>query len=139
MAAPVALIGAVAAVVDRLFPDPAQRDAARLKLLELAAQGELAQLEVAKTEAQHPSLFVAGARPGFMWASVFIVVFNFIVAPLLSWFAALYSADLPAIPVLDFEYLSPILLGMLGLGGYRTFEKYHEVDTKSVIQNKKAR
>jgi hypothetical protein len=49
------VLGVVATVIDRAFPDPAQRDAAKLKLLELQQSGEMAQLaadtELAKAQA----------------------------------------------------------------------------------------
>ena len=50
-------------LIDKLWPDPAQRDAAKLRLLELQQAGELAQISVNQEEAKSSSLFVSGWRP----------------------------------------------------------------------------
>jgi hypothetical protein len=38
-----------------------------------------------------------------------------------------FGVDLPPLPQLNTSDLMPILLGMLGLGGLRTFEKIQKV------------
>ena len=73
------------------------------------------QLEVNKVEAAHKSLFVAGARPFIMWVCGIALAYNTIMHPILDiWFD---------MPVVDVSILMPVLMGLLGLGGMRSFEK----------------
>jgi hypothetical protein len=78
-----------------------------------------AQLEVAKIEAGHKSLFVAGARPAIMWICGMGLGYNVVLHPILSiWFE---------MPPVDMETLYPTLMGMLGLGSMRSFDKKNGV------------
>jgi Holin of 3TMs, for gene-transfer release len=115
-------------VLERVVPDAGQRDAAKVKLLELAKSGELAELqaetdiataqaETNTAEASSPSLFVAGWRPFVGWVCGSAFAWTFVVGPALSW------ATGRPLPMPDMSALSMVLLGMLGLGGMRTFEK----------------
>lgn len=119
------LIEAGRALIDRLFPDPvaqaAERQRAELELLQLAQAGDLAQIEVNKTEAAHPDRFVAGWRPGAGWVCVVALGYSFILQPLLAWASLVW--ELPTPPVLDIEALMVLLGGMLGLSGMRSYDK----------------
>lgn len=83
----------------------------------------MAQIEVNKIEAQHASVFVAGWRPAVGWVCGFALAWNFIVLPIMMWGAFLFDVDLSSAPQLDATEMMPVLLGMLGLGGMRTYEK----------------
>lgn len=112
-------------IIDRLFPDPAEKAKAELELLKMTQDGDLkqvlAQLEINAREAQHPSVFVAGWRPGAGWAGVAGLLYVTIIYPLLSWLAAIKGWPTP--PQIDSDLLWAVLTGMLGLGSLRTFEK----------------
>lgn len=113
-------------VIDRLWPDPTQRDAARLELLKLQQTGELAQITgqmgINQVEAASSSLFVAGWRPFIGWICGAAFAYKFVLAPAVAF--ALTAAGHPVtLPVLDFTEMSTVLLGMLGIGGLRTIEK----------------
>ncbi len=82
-----------------------------LKLIEL-------QNEVNKIEAQHRSIFVAGWRPFIGWVCGLALLYNFVIRDLVAW---LMPEIMP--PALQMEHLITILMGMLGLGGLRTYEK----------------
>ena len=82
-----------------------------LKLIEL-------QNEVNKIEAQHRSIFVAGWRPFIGWVCGLALLYNFVVRDLVAW---LMPEIMP--PALQMEHLITILMGMLGLGVLRTYEK----------------
>lgn len=86
---------------------------------EISAQ----QLEVNSVEAAHRSIFVAGWRPAIGWVGVVGLSYAYILYPLLSFvlLANGYTGDLP--PRLD-DGLMELTLGMLGLGGLRTWEKH---------------
>jgi hypothetical protein len=119
-------------IVGRLFPDPAEKARAELELLKMTQEGDLkqilAQLEINAKEAAHPSMWVAGWRPGAGWAGVAGLVYAAIGQPLLTWLAAIKGW--PAPPAVDAELLLYVLGGMLGLGGLRTFEKKSGVASK---------
>jgi len=108
-------------LIDRLFPDPVEREKAQLELLKMAQAGDLAQMEVNKAEAVHPSIFVAGWRPGAGWCCVIGLGYTFLLRPVLSWLAEMYGWPIP--PAIDVDALLVLLGGMLGLGGLRTVEK----------------
>jgi len=113
-------------LIDRLWPDPAQRDAAKLELLKMQQSGDLAiitgQMEVNKEEAKSASVFVSGWRPFIGWVCGMACAWNWIGLPPVKAGLLItgYSIDLrPA----DLTEMLPVLMGMLGLGGLRTIEK----------------
>jgi len=83
------------------------------------------QLRINEKEASHGSIFVAGWRPAVGWICGIALGWNFIIQPLLLWISWLIpeGADLASAPKLDTGELMTVLLGMLGLGGLRTYEK----------------
>jgi hypothetical protein len=113
-------------VLDRVLPDPAQQAAAKLELLKLQQNGELAQItgqiEINKVEAASSSLFVSGGRPSVGWVCSAGFAVQFIIGPLAEWGAALAGHPVK-FPQMDTGTMMPLLLGMLGLGGLRTAEK----------------
>jgi len=120
-----ALLGLGGKLVDKLIPDPAARDAAKLELLKLQQSGELAamvaQTEINKVEAANPSVFVSGWRPAIGWVCAMAMAYQYLIRPFL---VAFYPVL--AFPGLD-DNLWQLLAGMLGLGGLRTFEKLNGV------------
>jgi hypothetical protein len=127
------LMGLGSKVIDRLWPDPAERDAAKLELLKMQQSGDLAQLtaetslmieqiKVNAAEAQHPSLLVSGWRPGLGWVCVAACGWNWIGLPIAKVIAVILGHPINLSPA-DLTEMLPILMGMLGLGGLRTIEK----------------
>jgi hypothetical protein len=114
-------------VLDRVVPDLNARKEAKEELnkalVDAANASLLAQIEVNKTEAAHPSTFVSGWRPMCGWVCGSALAYNFIIHPLLGYMLLLSFPETPALPALDLEPLMTVLLGMLGLGGLRTYEK----------------
>lgn len=113
-------------VVDRVIPGDSE-ESRNIKLQieagiikDLAAQN-LAQLEINKIEAGSDNLFKSGWRPAVAWMGVFGLFYT-TFSPLISYLLAFY--DLPALPGFDTGELTTILMALLGLGGYRTFEKF---------------
>jgi len=113
-------------VLDRVLPDPAQQAAAKLELLKLQQNGELAQItgqmEINKAEAASSSLFVSGWRPSIGWICGAGFAVQFVIGPLAEWGSALAGHPVK-FPQMDTGTMMPLLLGMLGLGGLRTAEK----------------
>ena len=112
-------------MLDRLFPDPEKKAQAEreftLMLGERSFREVLAQIEVNAKEAMHPSIWVAGWRPGVGWACAVGFVWATIGHPLAAWAAAIKGW--PAPPQIDSELLIYVLGGLLGLGALRSFEK----------------
>jgi len=128
-----ALLPLLGTVLDKLFPDPTAAGEAKLKLMQMAQTGELAQLnadlqlatgqiEVNKVEAANQSIFVAGWRPAIGWVCGAAFAFKFVVGPFAVIVMAMAGHPIE-LPEFDFTEMSTILLGMLGLGGLRTIEK----------------
>jgi hypothetical protein len=112
-------------VIGRLFPDKEKAAEAEREFMRMAMEGELkqviAQLEINAREAAHPSVWVAGWRPGAGWCGVAGLAYTTIIHPLLSWAAVVKGWPMP--PPMDTDLLWVVLTGMLGIGGLRTFEK----------------
>jgi len=91
----------------------------------------LAQVSLNQTEAASKSIFVSGWRPFIGWICGFGLAYAFILSPLMQFAAVLAMETPPDFPVLDISELMPILLGMLGLGGLRTYEKVKGVSRET--------
>jgi hypothetical protein len=125
-AAFIPLIGPAVQKLLDLIPDPNARARAEAEyqreLLSIAAQADADQREINRTEAAHRSIFVAGWRPCIGWccaAGVAYVVFR----PVMVWCVLMWGdPTAPPLPVLD-GVLWELTLGMLGMGGLRSWEK----------------
>lgn len=128
------ILGIGAKLLDKFIPDPQAKAAAQLKLTEMAHNGELAalaadtdlakgQLDINKKEAENPSLFVSGWRPGTGWICNVALLYQFLIRP------ALVAFGKPA-PALDMGDLLFLLGALLGIGGMRTKEKLSGVARK---------
>lgn len=109
-------------IIDRLWPDPAQRDQAKLKLMELQQSGALAQLaaqtELSKGAADIVKTEAAGGFLASSWRPITMLVF--VVLIVARWFG------LSAPNLQEAEYLKLWDIVQLGLGGYvigRSVEK----------------
>ncbi len=120
-------------VLDKLIPDPAAAADAKLKALQLAQTGELAELdaslrlalaqtEVNKAEASTDA-FRGGWRPACGWVCALGLAYTFLLRPLLPWIVGLTGHQVAPLPDIDTETLMVLLTGMLGLGGLRTLER----------------
>lgn len=119
-----ALIGPVAGLLDKVVPD---KDVAAKLAHEIATMSEkhaqelsIAQLAVNKEEAKG-NWFQSSWRPAVAWVCVIGMAINFLVSPLLSPLGVV-------VPQADTSVMMPVLMGMLGLGGLRSFEKVKKVN-----------
>jgi hypothetical protein len=109
------IISKVADNIDRFTLDKQEK-------AELITEINKAQLEVNKVEAGHTSMFVAGWRPFTGWVCSFALLYHFILQPLLTFVLYTFGNEI-VLPTFDMGTLTTVLLGMLGLGGMRSFEK----------------
>ncbi len=126
LAALLPLIGSVVGkIVDRI-PDPEARAKAEREAMAAITQGLLdadkSQVEVNKIEAGHRSIFVAGWRPFCGWVAAFGMAYAFIIYPTMVWSSAMWFPDFPP-PRLETGELITVLMGMLGMGGLRSWDK----------------
>ena len=85
------------------------------------------QIEVNKMEAQSRHWFVASWRPFIGWTCGIALMWHFVLSQFILFFATMFGYSLPALPEFDMGSLMTVLMGMLGLGGLRTFEKYKKI------------
>jgi hypothetical protein len=125
-----ALLPIVGDVLDRFFPNKEEKERAareiEARLTEHLATIDLAQLEVNKAEAASRNIFVAGWRPFVGWTCGMALAYTYVVQPMLV-FGLAHFGHRVELPPLDMATMMPVLLGMLGLGGLRSFEKYKGV------------
>lgn len=116
-------------ILDRVLPDKQQNDAAKAQLLTLQLSGDitqaLSQNAVNQAEAANNSVFVAGWRPYVGWICGSAFAYAYIVQPFLQFIlvACKVNLDLSKLPVVSMAEISPVLLGMLGLGAMRSYDK----------------
>jgi len=125
-----ALIGPVTGLLDKFIEDKDQKAALAHEIATMAEkqmhEQTMGQLEVNKAEAAHRSIFVAGWRPMVGWVCAAALAYHFIIYPITVFIlvsfnvTGLHPSDLPSF---DMDSLMTVLLGMLGLGGLRTYEK----------------
>jgi len=117
-------------VIDRVWPDPVQAATAKLELIKLQQSGELAamagQMEINKVEAASTSVFVSGWRPFIGWVCGAACAWNWIGLKIALFAAAYFEHSLNLAPA-DLSEMTPVLMGMLGIGGLRTIEKLNGV------------
>ena len=120
------LIGPITGLLDKIIPDKDLREKLAHEIATMAEKHaqELmkGQLDVNKVEAAHKSLFVAGWRPAVGWVCVLGMASNFILIPFANFALMLAEKDI-LIPMVDTATMMPVLMGMLGLGVMRTYEK----------------
>lgn len=110
-------VEAVGSALDELFTSDDERLSHEEVLLRLRQRPQLAQAAISKVEAQHRTLFVAGARPFILWVCGFGLAFTFLVNPLLQWLTGDPGPELPH------EVMYNLVLALVGLGSLRTVEK----------------
>jgi hypothetical protein len=122
-----ALIGPVTGLLDKFIEDKDQKAKLAHEIATMAEkhghEAAMAQVDVNKAEAQHRSIFVAGWRPFIGWTCGVALAYHFILNPVILFGASVAGFELPDLPKFDMQSLMTVLLGMLGLGGMRTFEK----------------
>ena len=122
-----ALIAPITGLLDKFVEDKDQKNALAHELATMADRHaqELAkgQLEVNKAEAASASVFKGGWRPFIGWVCGVAFAYHFVGQPALLFAVAMFGLNIPPLPVFDMSTLMTVLMGMLGLGGLRTYEK----------------
>ncbi len=106
-------------VIGRLWPDKSEQERAQMAAALTIVQG---QLDANRAEAASPSAFTSGWRPAIGWVCGAALGMQYIARPLVAWVGIVTGHPLPELPGID-DNLWELMLGLLGLGGLRTFEK----------------
>ena len=120
------LIQPISKILDKFVADKDLKAKLQHELDTEIHKANLAQIDVNKAEASHKSLFVAGWRPFVGWVCAGALAYHFILQPILVFAISVYGVSI-TLPEFDMGSLMTILMGMLGLGGLRTFEKVQKV------------
>ena len=113
-------------IIGKIWPDKSAAEAAQLAAAVALVQ---AQMDVNKVEAAHPSVFVSGWRPAIGWICGAAFAWNWVGLPIAKMGLAIAGVSLDLSPASMAEMM-PVLLGMLGLSGLRSFEKSQRVAAK---------
>tara|TARA_A100000172_G_scaffold48474_1_gene30301 strand:- start:4554 stop:4937 length:384 start_codon:yes stop_codon:yes gene_type:complete len=117
------LIEPATKLLDKVIEDKDQKNALAHEIATMAERHaqELAkgQLDVNKVEAAHHSIFVSGWRPCIGWVCALGLLYNTILSNILGIWVE--------VPEIDTTLLVPVMMGMLGLGAMRSYEKVQGV------------
>jgi hypothetical protein len=120
------VITIVGSVLEKVVPDTNKRKEAQEQLESLLAgqdfQLAIEQIKVNAIEAQSDSFFKSGWRPSVGWVCSIAFGLHFVIFPILNWFLMLCGQS-PILVPFQMDTLLTVLLGLLGMGTLRTFEK----------------
>ena len=135
-----AILGGVTDLIGDMHTSDKEKLGAEIELRKLGLESErieasllTGQIDVNKEEAKHASVFVAGGRPAILWVGAVSLGWTYVAHPIMTWLWAILQgvgwidATLPPPPILDIEALMVLVGGVLGLGGFRSFEKVRGV------------
>lgn len=127
---PLSLISGLTPIVSKILdfiPDPAQKQRAELemqtRLAEFAAQQAQQQSAINEKEAENPNLWVSGWRPAVGWVCGLSLAYSALVEPFMRFVSLVGFNYGGAFPAIDTNLTMQILLGLLGLGAMRSFDK----------------
>lgn len=127
------LVGPIAGLLDKVVADADERNRLAHEIATLAERQAheiaKAQIEVNKTEASNHSMFVSGWRPAVGWVCTIGLATNYLFVPICNFLLTINRHPI-TVPPLDLSEMMPVLLGMLGLGTLRTWEKTKDVARK---------
>ena len=121
-----AVLPAVTDIIGRFLPeDPEKRAEAereiKSQLTAHLAAVDLAQIGVNKQDAKG-NWFQSSWRPLTGWTCAASLAWTYLLQPMASFVLA-QTGHLVDLPALDMSQMMPILLGMLGLGSLRSWER----------------
>lgn len=121
------LIEPVTGLLDKFIEDKDQKAQLAHELATMADRHAqelaIAQIEVNKAEAASGSVFKGGWRPFIGWVCGGAFAYHFVLQPVIVFAVLTAGVDLPPLPEFDMASLMTVMMGMLGLGGLRTYEK----------------
>ena len=121
-----ALIAPATKLLDKFIEDKDQKNQLAHELATMAdnhaQELALQQIEVLKADAKG-NWFQSSWRPLIGWISGISLGVNYMISPICAGFGII-------IPQADMSVMMPLLFGMLGLAGMRSYDKGKKTDTK---------
>ena len=122
------LVDPVSNILDKVVEDKDQKARLAHEIATMAERHaqELAkgQIDINKEEAKSRNIFIAGWRPFVGWTCGLALFWHFLGLPVTLFITGWFNLQHPPLPEFDMNSLMTVLLGMLGLGGMRSFEKF---------------
>ena len=112
MASLLEYIPAIGSIIDRVVPDPKQKEQLKYELAKLQADENVARMGVLQSMFQHESLFVAGGIPSLIWIGVLSLLNNYVLMP---WMGVI-GLSAPAVELQEqyWTLLGWIITGLFG-------------------------
>ncbi len=128
-----ALLPTVGKLLDKVLPNTAEKEKFKAELaielqkqeselVKALLQSDLAQAEINKMDAASNDKFKSYWRPALAWVCVLSFIWLTVLQPIIVFIYAAKGLPL-ALPEFDSSILTTVLFGILGLAGYRTYEK----------------
>ena len=120
------LVDAVSNILDKVVDDKDQKARLAHEIATMAEKNSQAlmmqQLKILQADAQG-NWFQSSWRPLIGWLAGISRGINYMIAPIALGFGF-------EMPQADMSVMMPLLLGMLGIGGMRSFDKLKKTDSK---------
>tara|TARA_X000001036_G_scaffold413344_1_gene427527 strand:+ start:98 stop:478 length:381 start_codon:yes stop_codon:yes gene_type:complete len=120
------LIAPATKILDKFIPDADTKNKLAHELATMAdkhaQEALMAQLAINKEEAKG-NWFQSSWRPLCGYVCVISLAINYMISPICAGFNVI-------IPQADMTVMMPLLLGMLGIAGMRSVDKYNKTDSK---------
>jgi hypothetical protein len=114
-------------IIDKSVPD---KDAAAkmqqdvtMKVMEIQFALQNGQIEVNKVEAANQNLFVSGWRPAIGWTCALALFWQFVGYDMTVFGLSVMNSSIVAPKLIASDNLFELVLAMLGLAGFRSYEK----------------
>ena len=131
------VLGSIFGIINKIVPDKNQaaRIQAEIEMYKLTSdfQNAMAQIRVNEQEGSHESIFVAGWRPFIGWVCGIAFAYHVLLVPMIVFLGSIIHQNIP-LPVFDVMLLMNVLFGMLGMGGFRTYEKVQANKLKMKVE-----
>ena len=117
------VVGIAGKVLDKFIEDKDLKAKLQHEMNMQLHDANLAQIEVNKAEAASASIFKGGWRPFVGWGCGVAMLYHFLLQPIIVFILSASGVTFD-LPQFDMGSLMTILMGLLGLGGLRSFEKF---------------
>tara|TARA_Y100000816_G_C26056886_1_gene554651 strand:- start:28 stop:414 length:387 start_codon:yes stop_codon:yes gene_type:complete len=122
------LIGPATKLLGKFIEDKDQKNRLAHEIATMAEkhgqQIALQQIEVLKADAKG-NWFQSSWRPLIGWICGLSMGINYMVSPIMAGFGV-------TIPQADMSVMMPLMFGMLGISGMRSYDKYKGTDSKKI-------
>lgn len=117
------IIGLISGIKNASSEEEKTRLTLELQEQTMQLQVALAQIKVNEVEAGSESLFKSGVRPMTMWICCVAFGWSYVLMPVITFICAAVGHPLTSLPVIDNSSMTEVLMGLLGLGVMRSYDK----------------